>query len=228
VTLREQAPRRTAAWDDFDDRARSWFEENSAKNGAMRLVDGRLVITLDDPLASWWEIDDFDPAQRDRRDVLRTHSNLPPTGGRIDVDVRRVSGSWRVTYGLVCAAQDGRPSYQLLVDGRFGFIILSSDRAEPLRAWDTDVFGINRSRNHLAAECRPAGPGRGVALTFWVNSTRVAHVHDQDGVSPSFFGVYVGAAGRNPVEIRFDNFVFQPLEKRGVTRSWWVLQPVTP
>ncbi len=128
-----------------------------------------------------------------------------------------------------CLRRPGRvPELPVLIDGESGFAVFRSDRAKPLRGWDKDIFRINKRSNHLAAECRPAAPRRGVDLTFWVNSTEVAHVRDQNGVPPSFFGVSVEGAGSDPVEVRFDNFVFEPLETSDAARSWWQLQPVTP
>ena len=222
VSLRDDASRRVAAWDDFEDPERSWFEENSAEEGETRLQDGGLVVRLKQPRVSWWEIDDFDPAHRGGGEAFRAHSDLPATGARIAVHVHRLSGSAAGAYGLVCAGQNADPSYQFLIDRAGRYAVLRNDRDEPLQDWELS-FEIDGTRDVLEVACRPLRGGV-VELSFWANSVRLARIRDPNGIPPHHFGIHTEFD--RGLAVRFDDFIFQPLEPGTADREWWALQPV--
>lgn len=134
-----------------------------------------------------------------------TTSRKPYSDVSIDVDVKKISGSFSGQYGVICRLQDGDNYYVFLIqsDGTYGIWKLHEGAWSSLSSsdWAYNDYVINGAGaiDHITATCN------GDTLTLKVNGSTLMDVRDDEFISGNV-GMYAGAYDDAGVDVVFDNY----------------------
>lgn len=127
---------------------------------------------------------------------------------RMEVDAGKLAGPDQNRIGLICRS-NGQDYYFFLIssDGYYGIGLFAKGQAVLLgqsQMLFSDKIKTGMDVNHLRADCS------GDALTFFVNGSQLAQVHDPN-LTHGDVGLLAGTFDQPGVDIVFDNFgVFKP------------------
>ncbi len=172
--------------DDFSSPASGWDHTKYAE-GIMDYDAGGYRILVNALQANFWST-----PHKDFTDV------------RIEADAGKLAGPDENRIGLICRS-DGKSYYFFIIssDGFYGLGIFTNGKATLLgqnQMQSSDKISKGTAVNHLRADCNHD------ALTFYVNGSQVAEVHDPT-LAHGDVGFLAGSFAQPGVDIIFDNFV---------------------
>ena len=123
---------------------------------------------------------------------------------RMEVDAGKLAGPDENRIGLICRS-DGKAYYFFIIssDGYYGLGIFMNGQAALLGQSEMQAslkINTGMAINHLRADCN------GDDLTFYVNGTKLADIHDPT-LQHGDVGLLAGSFNQPGVDIVFDNFV---------------------
>ena len=172
--------------DDFSSPASGWDHTKYAE-GIMDYDGGGYRIMVNALQANFWST-----PHKDFTDV------------RIEVDAGKLAGPDENRIGLICRS-NGKSYYFFIIssDGFYGLGIFANGKASLLgqsEMQSSDNIMIGTAVNHLRADCNRDD------LTFYVNGSQVADIHDPN-LQHGDVGLVAGTFASPGVDIVFDNFV---------------------
>ena len=172
--------------DDFSSPASGWDHTKYAQ-GIMDYDGGGYRILVNTLQANFWST-----PHKDFGDV------------RVEVDAGKLAGPDENRIGLICRS-DGKAYYFFIIssDGYYGLGIFMNGQAALLGQSEMQAslkINTGMAINHLRADCN------GDDLTFYVNGTKLADIHDPT-LQHGDVGLLAGSFNQPGVDIVFDNFV---------------------
>lgn len=172
--------------DDFSSPTSGWDHTKYAE-GIMDYDGGGYRIMVNALQANFWST-----PHKDFSDV------------RIEVDSGKLAGPDENRIGLICRS-NGKSYYFFIIssDGFYGLGIFANGKASLLgqsEMQSSDKIKMGTAVNHLRADCNRDD------LTFYVNGSQVADVHDPS-LQHGDVGLLAGTFTDPGVDIVFDNFV---------------------
>lgn len=172
--------------DDFSSPASGW-DHTKYTQGIMDYDGGGYRILVNTLQANFWST-----PHKDFSDV------------RVEVDAGKLAGPDENRIGLICRS-DGKAYYFFIIssDGYYGLGIFMNGQAALLGQSEMQAslkINTGMAINHLRADCN------GDDLTFYVNGTKLADIHDPT-LQHGDVGLLAGSFNQPGVDIVFDNFV---------------------
>lgn len=179
--------------DSFSDKSGGWKTENFVE-GSTAYLDEGFLITLNRSEYLLWSTAGMD------------YGNV-----RLDVDASWVGGGADNTFGLICRYQDAQNFYALVISSDGFYSIRKRTPTTGLNVISaggylySDEILQSSQENHLRAECNRD------RLRLFANGTLLAEIVDKDFVQGDV-GLIAGTFSAETTQIRFDNFVAEPLD----------------
>jgi hypothetical protein len=171
--------------DEFESNTTGW-DRFANDGGIMDYFEGGFRILVKMPDLNFWST-----PEKDYRDV------------RIEADVLKLAGPDENRMGLMCRYQSG--NYYFFIISNDGYYAVGKFIGGVTTLLGQEEMQSNASLqpnmiNHLRADCI------GNNLTFYVNTSQIASVQDDDLASGDI-GVLAGTFSQPGVDVSFDHFV---------------------